>query len=142
VPGESSKQKELRAESIPWFSPSPSVYNDSEVLFVACLIKISEYAKPSELLQWAAAALLEEPRVKELGDDWREPDQAEWTGTGKIVARMYWPLESACNWQWPSTQLEQVAKAMQVKAYTDQYSTDSRSRRYSTILEYILCPDG
>ena len=80
--------------------------------------------------------------MKELGDDWREPDQAEWTGTVKIVASMYRPLENACNLQWPSTQLEQVAKAMQVKAYTDQYSTDNRSMRYSTILEYILCPDG
>ena len=60
----------------------------------------------------------------------------------KIVANMYMPLEYACNRQWGPTQLEQVGKAMQVKAKTDQYSTDSRSRRYSTILEYILCPDG
>ena len=101
-------------EAISWFSSSPSFYNDREVLFVACLLKISLVAAPLELQQWSAAALLEEPRVKELGADWKEPERAEWTGTKQIAAEMYLPLQLACTRQWPTAQLEQVGKAMQV----------------------------
>ena len=52
--------------------------------------------------------------MKELGADWKETERAEWTSTKQIATEMYLPLQLACTRQWPSAQLEQVGKAIQV----------------------------
>lgn len=51
--------------------------------------------------------------MKELGDNWTEPDRTEWTGTSQIVAEMYRLLQDACTRSWPTATLDQVALAMQ-----------------------------
>lgn len=104
-----------RAKPIPWFSTSPSFYNDTEVLFVAFLVKMSGYAEPKELLEWAAAAVLQTERVKELGVLWTPPDDPAWKARGTTdIPYMVAVLEHAVTRTWTGAELEQIGKAMKV----------------------------
>ena len=87
--------------------------NQAEVLFYAFLVA-NMGRSVAELDEWAAKVLLEEPRRRELGQDWTPPADAWWRAKATRPAAAFLPLRVAI-WEstWPEPALDRVGAAMQ-----------------------------
>ena len=83
-----------------------------EVLFYSFLVANIDWSV-ADLDQWAAKALLEEPRRLELGQDWTPPADAWWQAKGIKPAAAFETLRAAVvQASWGKPALDRVGAAM------------------------------
>ena len=107
--------KEDRKESVDWFSPSPSLYNEVELLVVALLVELRGFESFGRE-KWLKAALLPTSAESVVADTGSRPESPDWVGRGAKPSFAHLPLQFVLQERkWKDAELEQVAKAIQVK---------------------------
>ena len=107
--------EEDRKESVEWFSSSPSLYNEVELLVVALLIELHGFESFGRE-KWLSAALLPTSAESFVADSGKFPESPDWVGRGAKPSFAHLPLQFVLQERiWKEAELEQVAKAIQVK---------------------------
>ena len=88
---------------MPWFEPSGSAANDTELLFIALLL--CQSVAVTELKEWVHNVRKLEAQYDELGAAFRLPDETAWKFTGSKPGHMLLPVARVYNGVWSDDNL-------------------------------------